>query len=179
MRWGESCSYVISSFWGSARIRCHDGAVRHLGSLDIAWAVVLGLGVVVGIVGTGALLRLRVAREAERSEARVASGELLWWSHVRERRAVGGWGHSGELWLGADGLLRLVPDAASRRRGAQPEAWALDTTEFSLGPRRRDITGISYAILTVRSQETGRTRWFGCRSQRGHIPAEFGAHPAG
>ncbi|GAB4004112.1 hypothetical protein GCM10028772_09510 [Nocardioides ultimimeridianus] len=134
------------------------------------WALLPVAGAVVGSVVTVALLRLRTTRAAARADELVESGDLRWWSQVRERRTGGGWGLSGELRLGADGRLELVPDPASQRRGAQPETWSIDATELSFGPRRRDISGVSYATLTVRSRQTGRTRQFGCVSQRGRLP---------
>ena len=140
---------------------------------DVPWGLVLLSGFIIGMVVTGGALVAKVAREARRAETRVCSGDIDWWSHVRERRSIG-WGLSGELYLNTDDQLVLLPDSASLRRGARPQTWPIDQIYLSFGPRKRDITGVSYAMLAIRPKDHGQVRHFGCFKQRGYLHTQPG-----
>lgn len=134
--------------------------------IDLTWALGLLISFLVGGITTGIVLRRGASRAASQMQAMVADGTIVWGSQVRER--VGArWGFSGRL-LGTATTLKFVPDHASAKRGAQVMTWPVETTRLDMGAIQRDITGLTYRMMSV--TDGGTSHDFGCAKIVGNAP---------
>ena len=133
------------------------------------WGLVLLACAVVGGLGTLICLRMTASRRASEMADLVTHGSIQWGAQVREK--IGGrWGISGRL-LVTGTTLTIEPDRASSKRGAQVVSWPVDTIRLDFGPVRRDISGVTYRMLTLSGY--GANRDFGCFKVVGSSPRGF------
>lgn len=134
------------------------------------WATVLIACFVLGMVLTGMVLRFRATKAELQMTALLANGAISWGAQVREMRPGRRWGVSGSLTISEAGVVTLKPDIPSARRGALQENWRFDAGRITVGPRKRDITGIAFTTLTVQTGFAEVERRFACFKTVGQMP---------
>jgi hypothetical protein len=132
--------------------------------------MVLIASLVLGMVVTGIVLRFRATKAHVQMMALLASGTICWGAQVREMRPGHRWGVSGRLTISEAGDIALKPDVPSVKRGAFEETWCLHGSRITLGQRRRDITGVAFAILTLEARGAEVERRFACFKTVGQLP---------
>ncbi|MCL2541403.1 MAG: hypothetical protein FWE71_02970 [Nocardioidaceae bacterium] len=109
----------------------------------------LAVYVLLGAVATAGALRVRAHRGTRELRQRERAGSILWGATAREVAPTGRLRHSGALVVAGDRILRFEPGASSRKRGAEVREWRAGDVRVEIGPRRWDIAGVRYRVVTV------------------------------